>query len=38
MIELLWAMGYGGTNGKKKHVGQSNDGGIDVKCPGFCSV
>ncbi|MEL6052191.1 restriction endonuclease [Corynebacterium rouxii] len=29
VIKLLWAMGYGGTHGKKKHVGQSNDGGID---------
>lgn len=29
VIELLWAMGYGGEHGKKRHVGQSNDGGID---------
>lgn len=29
VIKLLWAMGYGGTQGKKKHVGKSHDGGID---------
>lgn len=29
VIELLWAMGYGGAHGEKKHVGRSNDGGID---------
>lgn len=29
VIDLLWAMGYGGTHGAKQHVGRSNDGGID---------
>lgn len=29
VIELLWAMGYGGDRGEKRHVGRSNDGGID---------
>lgn len=29
VIKLLCAMGYGGTQGKKKHVGKSGDGGID---------
>ena len=29
VIELLWAMGYGGAHGEKQHVGRSNDGGID---------
>lgn len=29
VIELLWAMGYGGTHGEKQHVGRSGDGGID---------
>lgn len=29
VIELLWAMGYGGSHGEKKHVGKSGDGGID---------
>lgn len=29
VIELLWAMGYGGTHGEKEHVGRSGDGGID---------
>ncbi|PFG29079.1 restriction endonuclease [Corynebacterium renale] len=29
VLDLLWAMGYGGTNGKKHHVGKSGDGGID---------
>lgn len=29
VIELLWAMGYGGTHGGKQHMGSSGDGGID---------
>ncbi|OFT86825.1 restriction endonuclease [Corynebacterium sp. HMSC28B08] len=29
VIELLWAMGYGGAYGEKQHVGRSGDGGID---------
>ncbi|MDO5723355.1 MAG: restriction endonuclease [Flaviflexus sp.] len=29
VIDLLWAMGYGGTHGGKQHMGQSGDGGID---------
>lgn len=29
VIDLLWAMGYGGTYGEKEHVGRSGDGGID---------
>lgn len=29
VIDLLWAMGYGGAHGEKRHVGKSNDGGID---------
>ncbi|MDO4613825.1 MAG: restriction endonuclease [Actinomycetaceae bacterium] len=29
VIDLLWAMGYGGEHGEKKHVGRSGDGGID---------
>lgn len=29
VIELLWAMGYGGAHGEKQHMGQSGDGGID---------
>ncbi|MEL4161398.1 restriction endonuclease [Corynebacterium bovis] len=29
VIELLWAMGYGGPHGEKQHVGRSGDGGID---------
>lgn len=29
VIELLWAMGYGGPHGAKQHVGKSGDGGID---------
>lgn len=29
VIELLWAMGYGGSHGEKQHVGKSHDGGID---------
>ena len=29
VIELLWAMGYGGAHGEKRHVGCSGDGGID---------
>ena len=29
VIELLWAMGYGGTHGEKQHVGRTGDGGID---------
>ena len=29
VIDLLWAMGYGGAHGEKKHVGRSGDGGID---------
>lgn len=29
VIDLLWAMGYGGTHGKKQHVGKAGDGGID---------
>lgn len=29
VIDLLWAMGYGGDYGAKQHVGRSGDGGID---------
>lgn len=29
VIELLWAMGYGGAHGEKQHVGKTGDGGID---------
>lgn len=29
VIDLLWAMGYGGAHGEKEHVGRSGDGGID---------
>lgn len=29
VIDLLWAMGYGGTHGEKQRVGRSGDGGID---------
>ena len=29
VIDLLWAMGYGGDYGGKQHVGRSGDGGID---------
>lgn len=29
VLELLWAMGYGGKHGKKRHVGKRGDGGID---------
>ena len=29
VIDLLWAMGYGGDHGEKQHVGRSGDGGID---------
>lgn len=29
VIDLLWAMGYGGDYGEKQHVGRSGDGGID---------
>ncbi|MBS6073234.1 MAG: restriction endonuclease, partial [Actinomyces urogenitalis] len=29
VIDVLWAMGYGGTHGEKQHVGRSGDGGID---------
>ncbi|MCS4535495.1 restriction endonuclease [Corynebacterium sp. HS2168-gen11] len=29
VIDLLWAMGYGGAHGEKKHVGRTRDGGID---------
>ncbi|MGQ4553712.1 restriction endonuclease [Dermabacteraceae bacterium CCM 9519] len=29
VIELLWAMGYGGAHGEKQHVGKTHDGGID---------
>jgi restriction system protein len=29
VLEVLWAMGYGGGHGEKEHLGQSNDGGID---------
>ncbi|MDU0967889.1 MAG: restriction endonuclease [Actinomycetaceae bacterium] len=29
VIDLLWAMGYGGSHGEKQHVGRSGDGGID---------
>lgn len=29
VIELLWAMGYGGSHGEKRHVGRSGDEGID---------
>lgn len=29
VVDLLWAMGYGGAYGEKKRVGRSGDGGID---------
>ncbi|MFP7696714.1 restriction endonuclease [Trueperella sp. LYQ143] len=29
VIDVLWAMGYGGSHGEKQHVGRSGDGGID---------
>lgn len=29
VLEVLWAMGYGGGQGEKEHLGKSNDGGID---------
>ena len=29
VLDVLWAMGYGGEQGEKEHVGRSNDGGID---------
>ena len=29
VLEVLWAMGYGGGNGQKEHLGKSHDGGID---------
>ena len=29
VIDLLWAMGYGGAHGDKQRIGQSGDGGID---------
>lgn len=29
VVDLLWAMGYGGAHGQKQHVGRSGDGGID---------
>lgn len=29
VVDLLWAMGYGGAHGDKQRVGQSGDGGID---------
>ncbi|MDO4898950.1 MAG: restriction endonuclease [Rothia sp. (in: high G+C Gram-positive bacteria)] len=29
VIDLLWAMGYGGAHGEREHVGRSGDGGID---------
>ncbi|MEW6899291.1 restriction endonuclease [Trueperella pyogenes] len=29
VVELLWAMGYGGSHGEKQRVGKSGDGGID---------
>lgn len=29
VIELLWAMGYGGSHGDKQHAGRTGDGGID---------
>lgn len=29
VVDLLWAMGYGGPHGEREHVGRSGDGGID---------
>lgn len=29
VLEVLWAMGYGGALGQKEHLGKSGDGGID---------
>ena len=29
VLEVLWAMGYGGGQGEKEHLGRTNDGGID---------
>ena len=29
VIDVLWAMGYGGDYGEKQHVGRTGDGGVD---------
>ena len=29
VVDLLWAMGYGGPHGEREHLGKSGDGGID---------
>lgn len=29
VVDLLWAMGYGGAHGEKQRVGRSGDGGVD---------
>lgn len=29
VIDVLWAMGYGGSHGEKRRVGKAGDGGID---------
>lgn len=29
VVDLLWAMGYGGPYGEREHLGKSGDGGID---------
>ncbi|APT88016.1 hypothetical protein CFRA_00475 [Corynebacterium frankenforstense DSM 45800] len=29
VVELLWAMGYGGANGTRQHIGGTGDGGVD---------
>ncbi len=29
VLDVLWAMGYGGDQGERHHVGKSGDGGID---------
>lgn len=29
VVDLLWAMGYGGSYGDREHLGKSGDGGID---------
>ncbi len=29
VIDVLWAMGYGGDYGEKQHIGRTGDGGVD---------
>jgi len=35
VIDVLWAMGYGGDYGEKQHVGRTGDGGVDGIYDGF---